>query len=110
MNVSMQIVQSPAWVMGVATDKIEGAHENKRSRAGVLFRALANLESQKPRGKQIAYIWFKCICFREKKKLRQTSLYDVENTTNFWTISALFLTSHNSSKKPSKLVSAQGTG
>lgn len=53
--------------MGVATDKIEGAHENKRSRAGVLFRALANLESQKPRGKQIAYIWFKCICFREKK-------------------------------------------
>lgn len=47
----MQIVQSPAWVMGVATDKIEGAHENKRSRAGVLFRALANLESQKPHGK-----------------------------------------------------------
>lgn len=37
--------------MGVATDKIEGAHENKRSRAGVLFRALANLESQKPHGK-----------------------------------------------------------
>lgn len=75
MNVSMQIVQSPGMGNGVATDKIEGAHENKRSRAGVLFRALANLESQKPRGKQIAYIWFKCICFREKKTSTDISLW-----------------------------------